>query len=757
MDANFSMRIAHVKPLAGQQAGDRYELHALDQHLRKVGGLAEQFASVFGKGDWAACAGIWHDLGKYSENFQCYIAAVSGYNPEAHMERDLEANAAKVNHSDAGAQLAVERFGVYGRILAYLIAGHHAGLPDWYKESTTAGGALLDRLGNKDNLAKALAADIGPEILEQDQPSSPISPGGSAGFALWVRMLFSCLVDADFLDTESFMDGGKSARRGQYPAFESLLPVFNAHMVNLAAGADETDVNKLRNDILQQCRDSANQSPGLFSLTVPTGGGKTLASMAFALEHAKQYQHRRVIYVIPYTSIIEQTVEVFSQVFSDAVVEHHSNVDPDEAAKETSKSRLATENWDAPIIVTTNVQFFESLFAARTSRCRKLHNIANSVVVLDEAQLLPPEFLQPILSVIKLLSEHYGVTFVFSTATQPALNSQTDNFGNRWLEGLENVREIIADPDQLYRALDRVDVTMPADFNATQSWEAIVEQIQQHESVLAIVSTRPGARELHGLMPKGTYHLSGLMCGQHRSDVITAIKARKGEAIRVVSTQLVEAGVDLDFPVVYRAMAGLDSIAQAAGRCNREGKLPGKGKVVVFVPPNQAPPGMLRRAEQTAISLMTDEAKLKPLERHRFKKYFEHFYGKTELDKHGIESLLQPEGHGDDSLKVQFRTAAQRFKLIDESDYQAVIVRYDGKAIELIDELANQGPERWLMRRLQRYVVNISHYNLQRLLDSQDIQEVHPGTYVQVSSTLYHSTLGLSLDPVNIEPSQTVF
>ncbi|MBL4623140.1 MAG: CRISPR-associated endonuclease Cas3'', partial [Immundisolibacteraceae bacterium] len=511
--------IAHVTLRSDGDGQDLYELHSLEAHLSKVAELAEQFANAFGSSDWARCAGIWHDLGKYSEESQRYIAAVSGYNPEAHMEAEASGGTNRVNHSDAGAQYAVEQFGAFGRILAYLIAGHHAGLPDWHKDSTTPGGALLDRLQNKQNLTRALAADIDPKILKQSKPGSPISPGGSAGFALWVRMLFSCLVDADFLDTESFMDDGKAAQRGQYPAFESLLPAFDKHMAVLTTGADATDVNQLRGDILQQCRDAATQSPGLFSLTVPTGGGKTLASMAFALEHAKQHLHRRVIYVIPYTSIIEQTAEVFSEIFPDAVVEHHSNVDPNEVTKETSKSRLATENWDAPIIVTTNVQFFESLFAARTSRCRKLHNIANSIVVLDEAQLLPPEFLQPILSVIKLLSAHYGVTFVLSTATQPALNTQTDHFGNCLLNGLENVREIIPDPDQLYRALERVDITMPEDFNAPQSWEEIAEQLKQYESVLAIVSTRPGARELHSLMPKGTYHLSGLMCGQHRSDV----------------------------------------------------------------------------------------------------------------------------------------------------------------------------------------------------------------------------------------------
>ena len=381
--------------------------------------------------------------------------------------------------------------------------------------------------------------------------------------------------------------------------------------------------------------------------------------------------------------------------------------------------------------------------------------------MLDEAQLLPPEFLQPILNVINLLSDHYGVTFVLSTATQPALNSRADNFGNPLLKGLENVREIMVNPDSLYQQLDRVQVTMPEDFNVPQSWEEIADQLQQRDSVLAIVGTRAGARDLYGLMPKDTYHLSGLMCGEHRSDVIKKVKAAleadQNEPVRLISTQLVEAGVDLDFPVVYRAMAGLDSIAQAAGRCNREGRLPEKGQVVVFVPPKPSPPGMLRRAEQTTVSLMTEEAKQTPLARNRFKQFFEHFYGKTDLDKQGIEALLTPDGEGEDSLKMQFRTAAQRFKLIDESDYQAVIVRYDEKAKELIDKLEGMGPERWLMRKLQRYAVNIPRFYLETLLDSQDVREIHPGIYAQLSDTLYHSTMGLSLDPINIEPGKTVF
>ena len=377
---------------------------------------------------------------------------------------------------------------------------------------------------------------------------------------------------------------------------------FDEHMAELTRSAANTLVNRLRNQILQQCRDKAGQDPGFFSLTVPTGGGKTLSGMAFALEHAIAHGKRRIIHIIPYTSIIEQTAGIFRGIFGEAVIEHHSSLDPEH---ETERSRLAAENWDAPVIVTTSVQFFESLFAARTSRCRKLHNIVDAVVVLDEAQLLPPEFLQPILNALNLLVVHYGVTVVLSTATQPALESRTNSFGKTVLRGLDHMREIIDDPDALYAKLERVHVRLPEDFHAGVSWERIAAEIAQHDSVLAIVNTRRQARELHALLPKGTIHLSALMCGQHRSDVIAGIKEklRRDEPVRVVSTQLVEAGVDLDFPVVYRALSGLDSIAQAAGRCNREGRLD-RGEVVVFVPPEPAPPGVMRRAADKTVSTL---------------------------------------------------------------------------------------------------------------------------------------------------------
>lgn len=729
--------IAHVR----EDENGQFVVHDLEDHLRGVAQLAEEFAHDFGSEDWAHVAGLWHDLGKYAKEFQRRIKSVSGYDPDAHLEGPV----GRVDHSTAGALHAVEQFGMHGRILAYLIAGHHAGLPDWHA-GETGGAALNVRLDDKSHLKRALSQAIPQEILSQTKPTnSPV--GKSEGFALWVRMLFSCLVDADFLDTEAFMDEGKAAQRAEYPTIQELLQRFNSHMNENFSGATPTRVNRIRAEVLRQCHEKANDTPGMFSLTVPTGGGKTLSSLAFALQHAAKHGKHRVIYVIPYTSIIEQTANIFRDIFPDAVVEHHSNLDPD---RETVKSRLAAENWDAPIIVTTNVQFFESLFAARTSRCRKLHNIVNSVVVLDEAQLLPPEFLQPILTAMNLLAQHYGVTFVLSTATQPALNSRS-GFG--WtFKGLDGMHEIVSDPDSLYRDLERVTVELPEDLHQTQSWDEIAERMQRHESVLAVVNSRTDARELHRRMPKGTLHLSALMCGEHRSRVIADIKRRlkDGEAVRVVSTQLVEAGVDVDFPVVYRALAGLDSIAQAAGRCNREGN-PARGEVYVFVPPKPAPPGHLRRATETTVSLLF-ESHENPLRRELFQSYFEQLYWKApSLDKQGIEGLLKANGQ----VEVQFRTAAKRFQLIDESGYRSVFVRY-GNSPTLIGRLQKEGPERWLMRKLQRYTVSLPDYQFQKLLGNGDVREVYSDMFAQTADALYHNDLGILVGETNIEPSALV-
>ncbi|MDD5241570.1 MAG: CRISPR-associated helicase Cas3' [Sulfuricella sp.] len=729
--------LAHVR----QDKNGEWHKHGVAEHLEEVGRRAAEFATAFHSGEWARLAGLWHDLGKYSFEFQHYIKKVSGYDPDAH----LEGGAGRVDHSTAGAIHAVKQFQEHGRVLAYLIAGHHAGLPDWYT-SDAGGAALVARLAQIALLERTLMQPIPAKILDQHQSKSPLL-GGREGFALWVRMLFSCLTDADFLDTEQFMDGNKAGERGGLPPLSGLLAQFDQHMTVKMGGAAQTPVNCVRAEVLRQCRERAEEEPGLFSLTVPTGGGKTLSGMAFALNHAVTHSKCRIIYVIPYTSIIEQTAKIFRDIFGEAVVEHHSNLDPD---KETVKSRLATENWDAPVIVTTNVQFFESLFAARTSRCRKLHNIVNSVVVLDEAQLLPPEFLQPILNVMNLLTKHYGVTFVLSTATQPALNSR-EGFG--WhFKGLDGVREIMHDPDALYRDLERVTVQLPEDFHQPNTWEYIAQELQQHESVLCIVNSRADCRDLHRFMPKGTIHLSALMCGAHRSHVIAEIKRKlkDSEPVRVISTQLVEAGVDIDFPVVYRAMAGLDSIAQAAGRCNREGELD-RGKVQVFVPPKPAPIGLLRKAEQAAVSALTGY-KGDPLARVLFQPYFEQLYARTDLDEHRIGDLLK----AGDALEVQFRSVAALFNLVDESGYQPVFVSYGEESPVLLGKLEKGGPERWLMRKLQRYSVNLPQYQFKKMLERGDVTEIWPGMFALSSVALYHPDLGILLNDDNLKPDSLV-
>jgi len=737
--------------------------HLLAAHLQSVACIAASFSEAFEPAAvtqrWAYLAGLWHDLGKYRPGFQRYLRQSD--NPDAHIEGKVGGR--EKTHSAAGALWAMRKLGeahgpngaLAARVLAYLIASHHAGLYDW-------DGGLKERLDESDcqtELAEALAAHPPESILDHGDflPSLDQIPCGAAGFSLWVRMLFSCLVDADFLDTEAHFDAGKPARRKGFSALDTMLVAFDEHMVTKTASASASPVNTLRTKILLQCREKAALPPGFFSLTVPTGGGKTLSSLAFALKHAEAHGKRRVIYAIPYTSIIEQTADVFHEVFKalgdEVLIEHHSQADAAEK-DETARSRLACENWDAPLVVTTNVQLFESLFAAKTSRCRKLHNILNSIIVLDEAQQLPPEFLQPILDVLNLLVKHYGVTVVLCTATQPALNS-TDYFDkSNNLRGLDNVREIIDKPDELFDALKRVTVELPPDWNISTPWAEMAEKIAAEDCVLSIVSTRKAARELHRLLPPGTLHLSALMCGAHRKAIIDQIKARlkaKREGfdlqpLRVVSTQLVEAGVDIDFPVVYRALAGLDSIAQAAGRCNREGRLEEPGRVVVFVPPEPPPVGHLRKAAQACIRTLHGQ-QADPLARSLFATYFRDFYSTLDLDGKKIVPMLKVEPK---TLGVQFRSAADAFRLIDDKDSATVVVRYAEHSDEiekLLGMLAAAGPARWLMRKLQRYTVSIHKRVADKMLEQGGLTLPMPGLYVQVNAdNLYDSTLGLMLD-----------
>lgn len=741
-------KIAHVKD--GQP-------HGLEEHLREVGRLASEFAAAFGNEDWARVAGLWHDLGKYKEDFQEYIRRVTGYESD----EAEDGGPGKVDHTAAGAIHAMERMGPMGRILGYLIAGHHSGLPDWIKDEATGRG-LQERLSERIHLEQALEGMPPQEILQTVLPATP--PCGKRmdpeHCHLWIRMLFSCLVDADFLDTEAFMDPDKAASRESGTDLVALKERYDRHMGAMQEGAADTPVNRIRRQILSDCRSHAVWEPGFFSLTVPTGGGKTLASMGFALDHAICHGKRRIVVVIPYTSIIEQTAEVLRKVFGDeSVLEHHSNLDPD---RETKASKLATENWDAPIVVTTNVQLFESLFAARTSACRKLHSLTNSVIILDEAQMLPPEYLKPILSGLRGLVDLFGVSAVLCTATQPALVGRIggDIYQNKEsFEGLPkgSVRELMSSPEGLARELMRVQVERHPNGDQPCGWEEIAEDLVRQEQVLCIVNTRKDCRALFDLLPEGTIHLSALMCGEHRSEVIAGIKARlkAGEPIRVVSTQLVEAGVDLDFPVVYRALAGLDSIAQAAGRCNREGRLWKLGRVVVFAPPKPAPMGLLRKGEEATKSLLRTRPELvESLSPEAFRTYFEAFYGKVNsFDAKDIQTLLA--GADVQKFQIQFRTAAQRFRLIDDSAQKSIVVWFTGKCFdsrELLEELHKYGPHRRLMRRLQRCTVTVPERAWKGLLDQGTIQELCGpdgkglGLWGQCVPELYDMTFGLRLE-----------
>ncbi len=723
--------IAHVR-----FEGDKAIVHLLEDHLRKVAKLSADHASAFGSEDWAELAGRWHDLGKYSADFQKYIRDQTGYEREnAHVERPNMKG--RVNHSSAGALHALSQFkkkfgekNIDGRIIAYLIAGHHAGLADWGSESGQS--ALQYRMQDTNLLPDALKGKPPETVTNFKVPTT--HPNKDADPSFWIRMLFSCLVDADFLDTESFMSPEKTEQRKQDVPLEVLNKALDQHLAKFSE-KDPEGINIYRKSILDNCQKSARERSGLFSLTVPTGGGKTLSSLSFALRHAIEHKKDRIIYVIPYTSIIEQTSDVFKHIFKDfpdAVLEHHSNLDPD---NETSHSRLASQNWDAPIIVTTAVQYFESLYAARTSRVRKLHNIANSVVILDEAQMLPPDYLMPVLKVIKELSAYYSVSHVLCTATQPALEKRTDfNF-----DGFdkESVKEIIENPDELTDVFKRVKI-IPLD-EKIEEWEQLAEQLMEHESFLCIVDRRSDAQELYDLLPDGTLHLSSLMCGQHRSDVIDQIKERliRKELVRVVSTQLIEAGVDVDFPVVFRAMAGLDSIAQAAGRCNREGKLD-QGFVYVFNPPKPAPAGHLRMAAELGQMLLS-KSETDPLSNHSFKEFFKKLYWTKgdDLDKKNILKDLFP----DPQLRFNFKTASKNFRLI-ESDYETILVSY-GEGEKLIKQLrSTDDVYRELRQKLQRYTVSIQK-NWFDELQRQDKLDESNGYWILIDEESYHGVSGL--------------
>ncbi len=671
----------------------------LSEHLTNTAQKAGEFAAVFGAEMWGRAAGLLHDDGKSSASFQ----------------KRLRGMRVRIDHSTPGAKYAFNHLRSprgAGKLLAYCIAGHHTGIPDGKEGDDET--CLVRRLAHSTE-GPGFLASVLPSVLEPVPIPKPPTHGGKIAFstAFFARMIYSCLVDADFLDTECFVDPAQSEKRGDAPELAELKPIFDEHISRLLANAERTEVNRLRARILEQCRGAAGFHPGLFSLTVPTGGGKTLSSMAFALDHALAYGLRRIIYVIPYTSIIEQTAQVFRDIFgSKAVLEHHSNLVQELKGEEgdmEERRRLAAENWDVPIVVTTNVQFFESFFANRSSKTRKLHNTAKSVVILDEAQMLPVPILRPTLEVIRELAEHYGVTIVLCSATQPALTTN-DEFRN----GLEEVREITRQPLHLERAFQRV---REKRLGKTSDSE-IVRLICEHDRCLCILNTRKHARVLFqdfgGI--EGSFHLSAAMCPVHRSRILGDSKEpmkgtvrqrlRDGEPCRLVSTQLVEAGVDVDFPVVIRAMSGIDSIVQAAGRCNREGKVIESGRLYIFTPQDGLPAGHFRQTAQVS-ELVLHNRTGAVIDSDTVRAYFKELYWLKDhdggLDTKGILSLLTAGALGGD---FPFKTVAELYHLISDAQIP-IIIPFDERAAAFCDELRYNTSPGWLLRQLQPYTVQV--------------------------------------------------
>jgi CRISPR-associated endonuclease/helicase Cas3 len=713
---------AHSRPRCPEAEWER-----LDEHLSRVAALASEFAESFGGGAYGRLAGLWHDLGKYSAEFQRYLR-ISG-----DVDATSEQLRGRIDHSTAGAQHAARSLsGPANRLIAYCIAGHHAGLPDWLDDSESC---LSRRLQKTVQEVGAAPADL----MKQPPPPMPVFQWATAAerhfqASVFGRMVFSSLVDADFLATEHFLSPERSQVRMRNFHLLRIATEVRSFLDKISRGAERTYINQVRQEVLNACLNAAASSAGLFSLTVPTGGGKTLSSLAFAVRHAALHGMQRIIYAAPFTSIIEQNADVFRLAVGsgneDAVLEHHSATD---AAAETLPSRLASENWDAPLIVTTNVQFFESFFAASSSRCRKLHRVVRSVIVLDEVQALPVQVLHPSLVLLRELVRNYHCSIVLCSATQPAVQRR-DGFDI----GLEDVRELVPNRARIFSAMKRTAIEPVG----AMSDAALANALSGERQALCIVNTKRHAVKLFDLLPRETvrFHLSANMCPQHRSEVLATVKdlLAREEPCVVVSTQVIEAGVDIDFPTVFRAMTGVDSIAQAAGRCNREGRRQ-HGRVIVFEPEDPIPPGELRHAAESARELLSDFDDL--LSPEAVDAYFSLHYWKrrNEWDRHLVLECFKPNG------ELDFRKAATRYRLIPE-DQRPVVIPWGPRGRALADRVIGaEPPNRTLNRALQRFIVSTYRRNWDALRTSGAITIPRDQLAVLIQEKLYDRNVGLRL------------
>ena len=688
----------------------------LKDHLCGTAELAGYFAGRFGKADWGYACGMLHDIGKYSLAFQDKIKNNSNR---------------QVDHSTAGAKACFEKGGMYS-FMSYCIAGHHSGLPD-YGSSSDPGNAPTLQGRKKKHIEDCGAYKSEMHIPEiKTLPFDPQnSPDPDFSLSVFIRMLYSCLVDADFLDTEYFMKEGRTQREtGEEPSV--LLEKLKKHVAGWLLNEDTETVNGRRTEILRHCFECGHKERGIFQLTVPTGGGKTIASLAFALQHAVENQMDRVIYVIPYTSIIEQNAAVFRKILGEQnVLENHYNVDY-ESTEELKLMQLASENWDKPVVVTTNVQFFESLFANKSSKCRKLHNIANSVIIFDEAQMLPTDYLKPCIAVMEELAANFGSSIVLCTATQPALSP----FFQRKMP----VTELCPRVEEQFRFFERVTFQNVG----TISEDELIEKLQKEEQALCIVNTKKRAQRLYQKMKgEGVFHLSTAMYPKHRRRVLDKIRqlVKDGKRCILISTSLVEAGVDLDFCTVYRQLAGVDSMIQAAGRCNREGKRAAQDSFAYLFQfeEKEYVPGQQLQIDVSKM-LLSEGEDISSL--HGIEKYFEalyHFRGES-LDKKKIFEEFKDK-------RYNFAKAAKEFKLIEENTLTVFISREE-EAEELLWQIKHQGYTKSGMRKAGQYCIQLYENDIEKLRGAGMLRQVPGGIenfYELVDSGQYSEEMGLDL------------
>ena len=706
------------------------EIQTNDEHQQGVAKIAESFAAEFGMGDFGKVMGLLHDKGKEKIAFQQHIIKESGINPSIRIEGDY-------CHAYVGALLACKQYQTLASLLAYPIMGHHAGLYDYSDYDDVIEG-------------KIIPTEVDTTELNLHLSTSKLKSIKPFECNHIIRMLFSCLVDADRLDTEAFMSPEQASLRKGKKTLQDLAPLLEKHLAKLKCSIRENHkesnrVNIIRNQVQDECRKKAVCEPGFYSLTVPTGGGKTLSSLVWAMNHAIHHSKKRIVIAIPYTSIIVQTAQVLRDIFGkENVLEHHSNVsyesfcdkDDNDENKLVQQMKLATENWDYPIIVTTNVQLFESMYSNKPTPCRKLHNLCNSVLILDEVQVLPTQYLQPIVNALKTYQRLFGLSVLFTTASQPVLEGKIeDAFSRIKLDGIDRITEIIPIEFDLHNKLRRVNLFF--DDNES-SYDEIADRMLQYDRVLCIVNTRKTALEIYNRLPKDehslTIHLSRMMCQHHIRETIERIKSAlndsKYKIIRVVSTQLIEAGVDIDFPVVFRQEAGLDSIIQSAGRCNREGVLE-KGDTYVFMLKETRLRGTLNLMNEARKDVMDIvEDKMSP---DAIYKYFNKLYQSTPtFDKSNEEGYNMHEMLEDvmdeipstrnamPSIDFLFKMAANNFHLIDD-DSIGVVVPYvtdeekkkgcKPYIEKLIEELKTAVLSYRLMKELGPYMINIKEHD----------------------------------------------